>query len=368
MITRNLPAIIALIYLAAALTIPLIGVWKKKIGFSIAISTTLIAAALSAYGFAHVLLNGTINYFFGGWIPPIGIEYVYDPLSSFVSLVINIVALIVLAHSYRVVDIDVEGRQIPYYAVVMLLLFGFNGMIITGDLFNLYVFIEISSLSGYALIAVGEKRSAFAAFRYLIIGTLGASFYLLGIGYLYFISGTLNMNDLASILPLLRDSPTIRVALILIVVGLGIKMALFPMHGWLPDSYTYAPTTSSALIAPLGTKVAAYALLRILFFVFGLDYFSRELPVADLIGVSFMRRNYFRVCHGNCPERNEANACIQQCCTDRLYRTGYRTGESIWIHRCSTSPAESRFYESLLISCGRKPENKSKAYEYRFIR
>ena len=153
MITRNLPALIALIYLAAALTIPLIGVWKK-IGFSIAVSATLIAAALSAYGFAHVLINGTINYYFGGWIPPIGIEYVYDPLSSFVSLVINIVALIVLAHSYRVVDIDVEGRQVPYYAVVMLLLFGFNSMILTGDLFNLYVFIEISSLSCYALIAV----------------------------------------------------------------------------------------------------------------------------------------------------------------------------------------------------------------------
>lgn len=285
MIAKNLPAILPLIYLAAALAIPLIGTWKKTAGFSIAISTALIAAALSVYGFLHVLLNGTIHYHFSGWAPPIGIEYVYDPLSSFVSLVINAVALIVLAHSHRVVDSDIEGRQIPYYAVVMLLLCGFSGMIITGDLFNLYVFIEISSLSGYALIAVGEKRSAFAAFRYLIIGTIGASFYLLGIGYLYFVGGTLNMSDLASMLPLIKDSPTIRVALILIVVGLGIKMALFPMHGWLPDSYTYAPTTSSALIAPLGTKVAAYSLLRILFFVFGLDYFSRDLPLADLIAV-----------------------------------------------------------------------------------
>lgn len=285
MIAKNLPAILPLIYLAAALAIPLTGTWKKKSGFSIAISTALIAAALSVYGFLHVLLNGTIHYHFGGWAPPIGIEYVYDPLSAFVSLVINAVALIVIAHSCRVVDSDVEGRQIHYYAVVMLLLCGFNGMIITGDLFNLYVFIEISSLSGYALIAVGQKRSVFAAFRYLIIGTIGASFYLLGIGYLYFTGGTLNMNDLASMLPLMKDSPTIRVALILIVVGLGIKMALFPMHGWLPDSYTYAPTTSSALIAPLGTKVAAYSLLRILFFVFGLDYFSRDLPLADLIAV-----------------------------------------------------------------------------------
>ena len=285
MIAKNLPAILPLIFLASALLIPLLGVWKKKIAYPFAITATLAAASLSVYGFVYVLFNGTVNYYFGGWAPPIGIEYVYDPLSSFVSVVINIIALFVLTHGYTVVKIDLEGRQVAYYSVVMLLLTGFNGMIITGDLFNLYVFIEISSLSGYALIAVGEKRAPFAAFRYLIIGTIGASFYLLGIGYLYFMSGTLNMNDLALILPMMKDSPTILVALILIVVGLGIKMAIFPMHGWLPDSYTYAPTTSSALIAPIGTKVGAYALLRLLFFVFGIDYFSKELPVAELIAI-----------------------------------------------------------------------------------
>lgn len=285
MIGKNLPAILPLIFLASALLIPLVGVWKKKIAYPFAITATLAAASLSVYGFIYVILNGTINYYFGGWVPPIGIEYVYDPLSSFVAVVINVVALLVLTHGYSVVKIDLEGRQVAFYSVVMLLLTGFNGMIITGDLFNLYVFIEISSLSGYALIAVGEKRAPFAAFRYLIIGTIGASFYLLGIGYLYFMSGTLNMNDLALILPMMKDSPTILVALILIVVGLGIKMAIFPMHGWLPDSYTYAPTTSSALIAPIGTKVGAYALMRLLFFVFGIDYFSKQLPIADLIAI-----------------------------------------------------------------------------------
>ena len=285
MIEKHIPALIPLIFLASALLIPLTGIWKKRIVYPLAITTALIGASLSVYGFIYVLFNGAITYHFGGWLPPIGIEYVYDPLSSFVALVINVVSLIVLTHAFRIVPLDMEGRETAYYSVVMLLLTGLNGMIITGDLFNLYVFIEISSLSGYALIAVGEKRSAFASFRYLIIGTIGASFYLLGIGYLYFMSGTLNMNDLASILPLMKDSPTVLVALILIVVGIGIKMALFPMHGWLPDSYTYAPTTSSSLIAPIGTKVGAYTLMRLLFFVFGLDYFSKELPVADLIAI-----------------------------------------------------------------------------------
>lgn len=285
MIERHIPALLPLIFLASALLIPLIGVFKRKTAYPLAITASLSAAALSVYGFIYVLQHGTIKYYFGGWIPPIGIEFVYDPLSAFVAAVINVVALLVLTHALNSVRIDQEGRQVAYYSVVMLLLTGFNGMIITGDLFNLYVFIEISSLSGYALIAVGDKQSPFAAFRYLIIGTIGASFYLLGIGYLYFMSGTLNMGDLAGILPMIKDSPTILVALIIIVVGLGIKMAIFPMHGWLPDSYTYAPTTSSALIAPIGTKVGAYALLRLLFFVFGIDYFSKELPVAELIAI-----------------------------------------------------------------------------------
>lgn len=283
MIEKNIPAFLPLVYLATAILIPLIGSWKKKIAYPFAITVTLIAASVSVYGFIYVIANGTIRYFFGGWAPPIGIEYVYDPLSSFVVMVINVIALLVLVHAYNVVRVELEGRQMAYYSVAMLLLTGFNGIIITGDLFNLYVFIEISSLAGYALIAVGEKKAPFAAFRYLIIGTIGASFYLLGIGYIYFMSGTLNMNDLASILPTIKDSQTVLIALILIVVGLSIKMAVFPLHGWLPDSYTYAPTTSSSIIAPIGTKVSAYALMRLLFFVFGIDFISIKLPVAELI-------------------------------------------------------------------------------------
>ncbi|KUG26301.1 nadh:ubiquinone oxidoreductase subunit 5 (chain l)/multisubunit na+/h+ antiporter, mnha subunit [hydrocarbon metagenome] len=285
MIDKNLPALIPLLFLFAALIIPLIGVWKKNLSYPIALLTALASVILSLYGFVFVILNGSISYYFGGWIPPLGIEYVYDHLSSFVVLVINFIALIVIANSYHPVNLDLDGKQTAYYSVVMLLLTGFNGMIITGDLFNLYVFIEISSLAGYALIGVGDKKAPFAAFKYLIIGTIGASFYLLGIGYLYFMSGTLNMTDLSKILPLMNDSPTIIVALILIVVGFGIKMAIFPMHGWLPDSYTYAPSSSSSLIAPIGTKVGAYAMIRLLYFVFGVEYFSKDLVAADLIAV-----------------------------------------------------------------------------------
>ncbi|MFC2155951.1 proton-conducting transporter membrane subunit, partial [Acidobacteriota bacterium] len=172
---------------------------------------------------------------------------------------------------------------VSYFAAVVLMLCGFNGIVITGDLFNLYVFLEISSLSLYGLIASGEKQSPVAAFRYLIMGTIAASFYLLGIGFLYMKTGSLNMADVKAILPSVLDQPAIAVALVLIVLGMGIKMALFPMHGWLPDAYIYAPSTSSAIIAPTGTKVGAYVLLRVMFFVFGVTFVTKNLPVAQII-------------------------------------------------------------------------------------
>jgi multicomponent Na+:H+ antiporter subunit D len=283
MIIRNLPAIIPLLFLAAALLIPLINLLKKNSAFSIAVFVSLLASVVSGYGLYYVDTNETIRYSFGGWQPPIGIEYVYDRLAAFVALVINVISLIVITHSLKAVKEELSDREMPYYAITMLLLCGLNGIVLTGDIFNLYVFVEISSLAGYALIAVGEERSPFAAFRYLLIGTIGASLYLLGVGFLFIMTGTLNMINLAQILPSINETPTVIVAVTLMVSGIGIKTAIFPMHGWLPDSYTYAPSTTSALIAPIGTKVGAYVLFRLLFFIFGIDYFSRILPVGDLI-------------------------------------------------------------------------------------
>jgi multicomponent Na+:H+ antiporter subunit D len=134
------------------------------------------------------------------------------------------------------------------------------------------------------LIGIGEKQAPVASFRYLIMGTVGASFYLLGLGFIYIITGSLNMADMRNILPLVYGNPAVTAGLTLMVIGMGIKMAVFPLHGWLPDAYTYAPSTSSALIAPIGTKVAAYVIIRVLFFVFDVKFVSHTFPVTDLIG------------------------------------------------------------------------------------
>jgi multicomponent Na+:H+ antiporter subunit D len=119
----------------------------------------------------------------------------------------------------------------------------------------------------------------------LIIGTVGGTLYLLGVGFLYTVTGTLNIIDMAAMLPQLFDNSAVFAALILMIVGIGVKAALFPMHGWLPDSYTYASSTSTALIAPIGTKVGAYILFRIVLWLFGIEITDATAPISYIVGV-----------------------------------------------------------------------------------
>ncbi|TFH32336.1 MAG: monovalent cation/H+ antiporter subunit D family protein [Deltaproteobacteria bacterium] len=283
MMTLNSPALVPLLLLAAAISIPVLAIRKTTLAYPLTMVASLGAVIVSSCNVFLVWKNGPLTYHFGGWLPPIGIEYVLDPLSSFVALVVNVIAFFVLWHSSGVQEGELPGKSVPYYALALLFLCGANGIIVTGDLFNLYVFLEIFSLAAYGLIGIGERQAPVASFRYLIMGTVGGSFYLLGIGFLYIVTGSLNMADVRAILPGIHGNPAVTAGLSLIVIGMGIKMAVFPLHGWLPDAYTYAPSTSSALVAPIGTKIAAYVLIRVLFFVFGVEFVSRSLPITDVI-------------------------------------------------------------------------------------
>ncbi|WP_340104931.1 complex I subunit 5 family protein [Rhodohalobacter sp. 8-1] len=285
MIESHLPAIIALTFVLFALLIPLFGLWKEQLCQPLAVLGSGLATVFSLMAFATYLQTGSIRYFFGGWEPPIGIEFVYDGLSGFILLVINAVAFLVLIYAKQPGRQEFNGKELAYYALAMLMMLGFNGMVLTGDLFNLYVFLEISSLSSYALISIGNKPAPFAAFRYLIIGTTGGTLYLLGVGFLYTNTGTLNIIDMSAMLPMLVDNSSVVTALILMVVGIGVKAAIFPMHGWLPDSYTYASTPSSTLIAPIGTKVAAYILFRVMLYLFGIELTDAVIPISYIVGV-----------------------------------------------------------------------------------
>lgn len=281
----QLPILIPFVYLVLALLIPVAAYWKHRFAQPMAVLGAAFSTGFSVYGFVTRIGLEPLRYRFGGWEPPIGIEFVYDGLSSFIVMVINAVALLVLIHAKRVSEAEYSGKEMPFFALSMLMMLGLNGIVLTGDLFNLFVFLEISSLSAYALLAIGRPAAPFAAFRYLIVGTVGGSFYLLGVGFLYTVTGTLNILDMKAMLPQFAMQPAVVTGLILITVGMGIKSALFPMHGWLPDVYTNANSTASALVAPIGTKVAAYVLIRILLLMFGIDLMDAVVPLSTIIGV-----------------------------------------------------------------------------------
>jgi len=254
------------------------GVLRSKSGWAVAVAASVLQLAVAGTLAASAFGDDRIRYVVGGFDVPFGIELVVDGLSATVLLLVAAVALGVLAYARRA-----GPRSNPFYATYLLLVAGLSGMTVTGDLFNMYVFLEITGLAAYALVASGDDgRSPVAALKYLIVGTFGASLFLLGIGYAYIGTGTLNMADLAV---KLADSaavdPTLaRAAFALVVVGLFIKVAVFPLHTWQPDAYAGAPDTVSGLISALVSTVAAYALLRVVYTVFGAGFLEAN-PVAE---------------------------------------------------------------------------------------
>lgn len=284
MIGEHFPVLIPVSLLVGAVVSVPLGLWRGSLSRLVALLATGFSVVAAGVGLRHVLRAGEMRYSLGGWPPPIGIEYVADPLALFVVLVVTGVGFAVTVYSKRSLERESPQNHVPFNAVALLFLAGLSGMVMTGDLFNLYVFLEIASLAAYALVAAGEKRAPVAAFRYLVLGTVGASCYLLGVGFLYLATGSLNMADVRAILPLLPHYRLPFIALCLMVIGLGLKMALFPLHVWLPDAYTYASSVGSAYLAPVGTKVAAYALMRVWFGVFGPVAYA--LPIGAMLVVA----------------------------------------------------------------------------------
>ncbi|MBW1612559.1 MAG: monovalent cation/H+ antiporter subunit D family protein [Deltaproteobacteria bacterium] len=277
------PVLIVVIPLMFTFVALIFGLWKKGLCYPIVLIALSLSFLATLQTLNIVITSGIIHYRLGNWNPPWGIEYVVDYLNAFVLPVISFVAIMVAIYSKKSVEKELSDKVVYFYCIFLLQVTGFLGITVTGDMFNLYVFLEIASLAGYALITMGEDGAPFASFNYLIFGTIGACFYLLGVGYLYAATGSLNMADLARLLPDLYGSKVILVGFSFFMVGLAIKMALFPLHVWLPDAYTYAPSSVSALLAPLMTKVGAYVLIRVIYTVFK-PYFSIEiLPAATIL-------------------------------------------------------------------------------------
>ena len=282
-LAQHLPALQVVLPLISA---PL-AVLLRRNGLAFAVVT---AAAWAAFATAialwfQVAAGDSISYHMGNWEPPWGIEYRIDRLNSFVLVLVSGLAAVVLPYSRASIE-----REIPheshylFYAMMGLCMTGLLGITITGDAFNLFVFLEISSLSAYVLIALGRDRRALtAAYQYLIMGSIGATFIVIAIGFLYLMTGTLNLADMAIQLREIKSARPVLAALAFLTVGVSLKAAIFPLHQWLPNAYTYAPSSVSAFLAATATKVSLYALIRFYFTVFGNSLVFEQLPLPEIM-------------------------------------------------------------------------------------
>ncbi len=279
----QLPVIIVVCPLVISFLIFLSGWWSKRAGFPLTVAALLVCLVSSFVILKTVIEQGIIQYWLGGWRPPWGIEYRVDHFNAFMLVLVSSLALISAIYARRTVEFELPDRVGLFWSLYLLLITGLFGIILTGDMFNLFVLLEVASLTAYSLIAIGKGRATLASFRYLIIGTMGACFYLIGLGYLYIMTGSLNMEDLRILLPPLYSTPAVQVAFVFILIGFGIKIALFPMHAWQPDVYTYAPSAVSVIISTAAAKTFSYALIRIIYSVFTLNFIKEILPVFEII-------------------------------------------------------------------------------------
>ncbi len=285
----QLPAVIVLTPLFGAMLVGLVGMKDQRVCFPIALVSLTLTLAASFLATQQVFVNGVIDYFVGGWEKPlgIGIHLRIDEFNALVLCAIAVVVWLVSFFSFRRFGTQDTEKTPQFYILYLLLCVGLFGITITGDAFNLFVLVEVSSLTSYGLIAMGSsRRGTFAAFNYVLMGTVGASFYLLGVGYLYLKTGSLNMQDINAILTsnqAVAESKAVSIGFIFILVGIWIKMAFFPLYGWLPNAYSYCPSSTACLLAPLMTKVSVYVMIRVMIGVFGLEWVFASFGWSDLV-------------------------------------------------------------------------------------
>ena len=284
-LTDHLPILEVLVPFVAAPLVVILG--SRRLAWPIAFVASAASFVIACLLLLQTLDGSFISYHIGGWAPPLGIEYRVDAANAFVLFLVSGISTLILPYARTSFEAELPHRNPSLlYALYLLCLTGLLGVVITGDAFNVFVFLEISSLSTYVLIAQGsyrDKRALTAAYDYLIMGTIGATFFVIGIGFLYMATGTLNMADLADRIADQSDSRTIRAAFAFIVVGVGLKVAIYPLHLWLPNAYTFAPSAITAFLAGTATKVAIYVLLRFTFSVFQPGFVAQVFTLEAII-------------------------------------------------------------------------------------
>jgi multicomponent Na+:H+ antiporter subunit D len=239
--------------------------------------------------YSKVAISGAISYAMGGWEPPVGIEYRIDELNALFIVMISLASCIIILYAKNSLNNEIRANKISvFYSMYLLCLAGLIGILSTGDAFNAFVFLEISSLATYIMISIGQdKRALVAAYQYLIMGTIGATLYVIGVGLIFVITGSLNLVDIASRINDIELMRPLYASLAFITVGIALKIALFPLHAWLPNAYAYSPSVGTAFLASTATKVAIYLLLKYLYLVFGYNIiYSNPLFMIVIIALS----------------------------------------------------------------------------------
>lgn len=281
----HLPVLVVVAPLLASALIVLLN--SRKAAWLITLLTSLFCFYASISMLQMLQVSDVIMYTLGGWEAPLGIELRVDALSALMLIILTGTATLVSIYALRSVEKEIaDGKQAMFYSAFLLVFAGLIGISITGDAFNVFVFLEISSLSTYAIISMGKDRRALhASYQYLIMGTIGATFILIGIGFMYVMTGTLNMSDLALRLPAVSDTNAIRAGFAFITIGVGIKAAMLPLHQWLGNAYTYSPSVVSTFLAATATKVALYVMIRFQLTIFGIDFSLLSMPYDTLLMV-----------------------------------------------------------------------------------
>ena len=276
----HLPALQVVVPMLSA---PLIVLLQPRgLAWAGATASALVSFAIAVTLTLAVLDGQTLEYAMGGWPAPFGITLSVDALTALMLLIVTGASAIALLAAKPSIDQQIElERQPLFYSAWMLAMSGLVGIVVAADAFNIFVFMEISSLASYILIAGGPDRRALpAVFKYLMMGTIGATFYLIGVGLIYMMTGTLNMADMEARLGEVTDINPVLVAAGFITIGLALKAAVFPLHVWVPNAYTHAPHMVTVFLAACATKVALYVLIRFDYMIFQAALVDHQMQFA----------------------------------------------------------------------------------------
>lgn len=279
----SLIPLFVIIPLGGAFLTSLIGRFSKRFSDFMGNIVTLSLSVISFYAISMVNRFHVLVYEVGGWRPPFGISLVLDGFSSFMLVTVNLISVMITI--FAINYMEKFTTKWKFYTLFLLMLAGMNGVIITGDIFNLFVFLEIASVASYALVAYGTEMDELeASFKYTVMSSVASIFVLLGIGLLYAYSGTLNMADLAHYLASTPTATVVKFVMVLFLMGFGLKAAIVPFHAWLPDAHPSAPAPISAALSGVVIKaLGIYCLVRIFFNVFGAG--KEMLAIIAFLGV-----------------------------------------------------------------------------------